>query len=87
MEQQNDDFLKYLLDIGIDFTLFNDQDHSPLHKSAYKGLTSVCEWIILNIPSYKDSLIKPDKSGLTASEAASQNGYEQLSLLLLKHVN
>lgn len=69
---------EYLLTLGLDLKLLNNNGHSALHKAAVKGRQNVCEWLV-NVAGLDETHMGPDGDGNTPAEMARLEGHTALS--------
>jgi ankyrin repeat protein len=78
------DAIKWLNDIGCDFSLVNSNGHGPLHKAAQRGRSDLVDWLVDHRPEIRFNWIGPDADGCCPSDLAGMEGHIQLAKKLAK---
>ena len=68
----------WLLRRGLDWGVLNSNGHSCLHKSALKGQTAVCRWLLDCVPLGLAHM-QPDGDGNTPESFARAEGFAELA--------
>jgi ankyrin repeat protein len=73
------DVVKVLVERGADINMGDNDELTPLHKSAYRGLTEISEYLI----SKGANISAEDRRGVTPLHLAAARGHNKVMELLL----